>query len=286
MGGFVVNIGGVEHTLRLDDIVPQPSGSKEYPRIPWPAVEGSDINDKSKIDGIAKTLVTVQTTWFIVQLLIRAIERLAVTELEVMTLAYALMCAFLYGFWWNKPYDVHKPILTGTTDQLEVAESPRRSMSLTSLLDGDWIMYLHGTIVEDTRLDYLSEVAPDRNGRIAIVISIISATLFGSIHCIAWNFQFPTPIERIIWISSSLVIVAVPPLWVCEAVTVIACKATEIRPSIRNALVAPRYVILAVSVYAYFLARVLLIVQAFVLLRELPPSAEQSVRWTYFLPHI
>ncbi|KAL4257323.1 hypothetical protein AB1N83_012327 [Pleurotus pulmonarius] len=159
-------------------------------------------------------------------------------------------------------------------------------MSLTSLLDGDWIMYLHGTIVEDTRLDYLSEVAPDRNGRIAIVISIISATLFGSIHCIAWNFQFPTPIERIIWISSSLVIVAVPPLWVCEAVTVIACKATEIRPSIRNALVAPRYVILAVSVYAYFLARVLLIVQAFVLLRELPPSAEQSVRWTYFLPHI
>ncbi|KAF9499506.1 hypothetical protein BDN71DRAFT_1441616 [Pleurotus eryngii] len=39
-----------------------------------------------------------------------------------------------------------------------------------------------------------------------------NATLFGCIHCMAWNFELLTRIqvERLLWISSSLVVAATP----------------------------------------------------------------------------
>lgn len=67
----------------------------------------AEIKDRGKSGWLAKSLVLVQTSWFILQCISRAIERLPVTHLEIVTLAYAAMNFAIYMFWWNKPLNVN-----------------------------------------------------------------------------------------------------------------------------------------------------------------------------------
>ena len=48
--------------------------------------------------------------WFILQCISRAIEGIAVTELEVATFA-------TYVFWWNKPLNVSRPVLVNQDEK-------------------------------------------------------------------------------------------------------------------------------------------------------------------------
>ncbi|KAJ2922657.1 hypothetical protein H1R20_g14445, partial [Candolleomyces eurysporus] len=70
-----------------------------------------EISDRSKADAFAKGAVIIQTSWFIIQFICRAAYGLGITELEVMTLAYAVLNAAMYAFWWNKPLDVQCPMV-------------------------------------------------------------------------------------------------------------------------------------------------------------------------------
>ncbi|KIK61493.1 hypothetical protein GYMLUDRAFT_166351 [Collybiopsis luxurians FD-317 M1] len=65
-----------------------------------------EIKDRSHRDGLGKLIAVWQTTWFIVQLLARLAQRLPITELEIMTVAFAAMNVLVYFFWWNKPLGV------------------------------------------------------------------------------------------------------------------------------------------------------------------------------------
>ena len=67
----------------------------------------AEIKDKGKSDWLAKSLVLLQTSWFMMQCIAQAIEHLPVTHLEIMTLAYAAMNFVIYIFWWNKPLNVN-----------------------------------------------------------------------------------------------------------------------------------------------------------------------------------
>ncbi|KAG6906267.1 hypothetical protein DXG01_014875 [Tephrocybe rancida] len=69
-----------------------------------------DIQDKSQGDLLAKSLVLLQVTWFVLQIIARAIQHLAITTLEIVTLAFAILNFFTYFCWWNKPLDVNRPI--------------------------------------------------------------------------------------------------------------------------------------------------------------------------------
>ncbi|KAG6909625.1 hypothetical protein DXG01_016407 [Tephrocybe rancida] len=70
-----------------------------------------EIMDKSKGDLLSKSLVLLQVSWFILQFLARAIQRLAITELELVTVAFAILNFMTYFFWWNKPLDVQYPVM-------------------------------------------------------------------------------------------------------------------------------------------------------------------------------
>lgn len=64
-----------------------------------------EIRDRSKGDGLTKALVVGQTTWFLIQCLARWQQHLVVTELELVTAAFAVLNAVIYFMWWNKPQD-------------------------------------------------------------------------------------------------------------------------------------------------------------------------------------
>ncbi|KAJ3481604.1 hypothetical protein NLI96_g7547 [Meripilus lineatus] len=82
--------------------------------VPDPAFENSlvprineqDIQDKSKSDMLTKTIALFQVAWFILQLCARYHENLAITELEVLTLAFCILNFATYALWWKKPFAV------------------------------------------------------------------------------------------------------------------------------------------------------------------------------------
>ena len=105
MGGFMLhdcegNILGVLSPERLQEL-------SDLGNIEVPGVTEKEINDRSKGDALAKGIVILQSSWFVMQCFARFARHLDITELEVVTLAYAILNGVMYFFWWGKPLDVH-----------------------------------------------------------------------------------------------------------------------------------------------------------------------------------
>lgn len=75
-----------------------------------------EIWDRSKADTFSKLIVALQTSWFLAQIVSRRIQNLAITEIEIITLAYAAFNGAMYAFWWTKPLDVQSPIVIPFTN--------------------------------------------------------------------------------------------------------------------------------------------------------------------------
>jgi len=78
-------------------------------KIRWPCISVDEIMDRSKRDVFSKGFAVLQTTWFITQCIARAVYGLTITELELATLAFAVLNGLLSFLWWNKPQDVACP---------------------------------------------------------------------------------------------------------------------------------------------------------------------------------
>jgi hypothetical protein len=104
MGGFMTFEGDkMGHTVtpnELDDLL-----SKGLIKV-----TEKEIGDKGKGNSLSKIIVLVQTTWFILQCIARKINHLPITELELVTLAFAALNFVTYALWWNKPLDVECPM--------------------------------------------------------------------------------------------------------------------------------------------------------------------------------
>jgi hypothetical protein len=99
-----------------------------------------EIKDRSKSDALSKTIVVVQTAWFAAQCIARAVQGLAITELEIVTLAYTVLNGVMCFFWWSKPLDVQCPVrieLTPGHLDREIAAStdPEQTVGVDSELD-------------------------------------------------------------------------------------------------------------------------------------------------------
>jgi hypothetical protein len=76
-----------------------------------PDLSAASIQDKSKADGFAKTIVCLQAVWFFAQIIGRLAMQYPVSLLELNTLLHALCCLVVYAAWWHKPLDVAEPSL-------------------------------------------------------------------------------------------------------------------------------------------------------------------------------
>ena len=83
---------------------------KDHPDIEIPRVTAADMEDRSKGDALSEIIAILQTTWFIVQCIARGQQRLALTELELVTLALASLNAMTFAIWWDKPLGVQEPV--------------------------------------------------------------------------------------------------------------------------------------------------------------------------------
>ncbi|CAA7268591.1 unnamed protein product [Cyclocybe aegerita] len=128
MGGFQLQENGVPiRALTVKEFDELYSAG----RIDWPKISKEDIEDKSKADAFIKGIVLMQTGWFVLQCITRGAYKLAVTELEVVTLAFAALTTVIYTFWWHKPLDVGRAVpieLKPPEEDAEKLESAKASI--------------------------------------------------------------------------------------------------------------------------------------------------------------
>ena len=103
MGGFMLHERGKPvRVLEARDL----EELSEAGKITWPTITKEEIVDRSKGDYLSKTIVLFQATWFVGQCIARGAYHLTVTELEVVTVAFASLTGVIYYLWWDKPLDV------------------------------------------------------------------------------------------------------------------------------------------------------------------------------------
>lgn len=78
--------------------------------LQYPAIDEKTIGDRSKADGFARLVTSVQITWFFIQCLMRWQQRLALSTLEIITFATILATLNSLYSWYYKPLDVQIPI--------------------------------------------------------------------------------------------------------------------------------------------------------------------------------
>ncbi|KAF7369962.1 hypothetical protein MSAN_00626000 [Mycena sanguinolenta] len=160
--------------------------------------------------------------WFILQTLARAHQRLAVTQLEVATLAFAVVNIFIWLLWWNKSLDIQRPIVVGP--DTETVTLPGR-LSLWTRFGGAISGNYGGGYEPLSFVSVPSFWSLENDGGLngADLLLSLVGTLFGTIHCAAWNAVFPTHREMWIWRMSALVITVYPgfPLLIVPMATIL-----------------------------------------------------------------
>lgn len=274
------------------------------------------IQDKSKGDALSKGFVILQTCWFILQCLARAVESLPSTELEVVTVALAAVNIFTHFCWLHKPLNVHYPIPVD-----EQSSGGVGSVVVESLVTGDasqpypfysanfpfgehglWMFFINTVeticsyvqVASSPLADYIRDIIDMgfgkgirgtkrvHNGNFRLYSGeTLVATAFGAIHFIAWSFEFPSCYQQTAWRVASVAMTCAPVLIVF--VTAFNYWLSFSYPRLAEATFA---ISLSIICPLYGLGRFVLLALACTSLRSLPPGAYETVKWTTFIPHI
>ncbi|KAK7024467.1 hypothetical protein VNI00_016264 [Paramarasmius palmivorus] len=288
-----------------------------------------EIKDKSHADVITKSIAVIQTTWFIMQVIARAVEGLAITELEIVTVGFAILNFGTYFLWWNKPLRVghhvrvywrHREMkierkegqegpgeevgkrkeswlcwlgraATNVVGYIYLNNTPKGfaswilKLSFLPLVILDHIFIVCFGILIDRDSSALATPISSRLGNdpLDLYITVYGiAALFGAIHCIPWVFHFPTHIEQLLW-RISAVAVAVAPVAMGLLHGYWKRFLDKDDPDLLDVIA---FILILILSLAYAVFRISLIVIAFTSLRDLSPSAYQTVQWTILWPHI
>ncbi|KAI0059877.1 hypothetical protein BV25DRAFT_1918235 [Artomyces pyxidatus] len=275
MGGFhYYKDGEPQHPLSRDDVVELVMSGDLVPPT------NEEIRNWSQSDVLSKGLAITQTLWFVTQAIARHIEGLAISQLELVTLAYTTITVGMYLAWWHKPQNVGGPV------RIAVRKLPEPASPVE---EDAW--YIRSFAVIAGWQDNLADLRKERrvptfygggtnnvsNSIYSDALALFAAGTFGAIHCAAWHYTFPSHAEQFIWRASSFAITVLPdamlfPIVLHKSNIVVAWGG--VIPFI-FALCAPIYIA----------ARLLLLALSFTTLRSLPPEAYRAIEWTTQIPH-
>jgi len=317
MGGFV---------LQSPDFPPFPVDTQQVlylireGYIRFPDVDKETILDKNKADGFARVIMILQTTWFLLQVVARAVQHLAVSTLELAVLGF-VFCTYISTFlWWKKPLDVGTPIILKTEFSIadilvKAGDQAKDPYDLTPLDFADATPGVSTVTPFWFALGYLlglgkppksrpinffpnSRTAPPRGLGISMIIfETLGAITFVGIHLVGWDFTLPTNLELLFWRVANLALVGI---MVCYLIFLhvgglIAAPVgkrlfkKEAHTTLDLLKLCPAWFLiltLGPVVALYSVARLYIIVEGLVSLRALPPSAYATVDWTFFIPHV
>lgn len=240
MGGFVIKVDNKSIYLEPRTLVEL----LDTGVIAWPETTEADIMDHSKADWILKSLALVQVTWFVTQIVGRAVQGLPVTTLELFTLGIISCASLTYSVWWAKPFDIRKPTTIEPKENLpHIGNDIRRVSLLSSSIN-----------------------TSDSPTIVAALVTIV----FGALHLVGWRFQFPTDIEMWLWRATSIACVALP-------FALVGQFYLEDTSSFPDWIGWP-------LLGFYFLCRLYMFVEMFSGLRSVPADVYKTPQWSQYLP--
>ncbi|TVY71181.1 hypothetical protein LSUE1_G007637 [Lachnellula suecica] len=225
---FYANAGGF--VLEAKDCPAFPINAKSilYLRsngwIDSPNITRENIWDRSKSDLFAKGFAVFQTAWLLIQCIARTAQKLAISPLELFTIAFILPTFATAFFWANKPQNVDEPTVIRPdwliADLLiaagDAAKEPYVDTPLDFIEKPVWqgwkrrpslLHYggLHRRPLARIPNDYSP---PPPTGKEAFFVWVVSVVHAG-IHLVGWGFEFPTFEEKMIWRASSFTLLVV-----------------------------------------------------------------------------
>lgn len=124
----------------------------------------------------------------------------------------------------------------------------------------------------------------------SICLSALSVAIFGMIHCLAWNFAFPSHIERLLWRTSSAVITGLCILIVIGFLVNSIINTFHPRwkvPSPHSAFITRiTGLVCKICAFLFVFSRLSLLMLSVAQLRDLPTSAFDTVKWLDIFPHV
>ncbi|KAE8442737.1 hypothetical protein EG329_002877 [Mollisiaceae sp. DMI_Dod_QoI] len=282
-----------------------------------PVITEDEINARSKNDSFSKAIAMVQIFWNAFQVIVRAIRGLAISQLELAVTAFSACGVLIYACSWSKPKDVQVPITIKNFDNAIPISVLKR---LDAILDSDEILEFATKFslrnrahssgaripndicwvqVVDTDSRHLKPSPGEMGNHLGL---LLGGVLFGSVHILAWNFSFPSEIERNIWRATSVYSCATPLLLYLFSLMDVFYNvylneesqnthfSLRFRRQLGN-LITPEWVefilvgLLKVLLLLYLLARLYILVEIFRTLCFLPIDAYTST-WASNIPHV
>lgn len=123
----------------------------------------------------------------------------------------------------------------------------------------------------------------------ALCVASFVAVLFGGIHCAAWGFDhtFPTPGERTLWRVCAATITAIPVVLLLRSIARYRLEAGPVDQWDKPHPIMDLFFWISIFLAPlYVIARLGLLVEACISLRDLHPLARADLEWVNFLPHI
>ena len=135
---------------------------------------------------------------------------------------------------------------------------------------------------------YAPSTPSDRWSR--MVVFALFGVIFGRLHCIGWDFKFPTHSEQALWRSTSTVIAAIP-LIVAPIDFILATRLRthgdiDFCPTLEKVALLFLDLVMTILLFVYVPGRLSLIAQALALLKNQPANTLTAVDWTKHIPHL
>lgn len=250
-----------------------------------PAITQEEIMDKSKEDFFVKAISGIQLLWSASQVITRAIRGLAIAQMEIAVIAYAACTLITLFLCLEKPKDVWKATaipLRKEADGKDVEVKEFHCKEIQRLRPHSWFLrFRHFTKERYLRGQTLSSPIPNGALYSHDVMNYggtLSGAVFGGIHCAAWNYEFPSYEERVLWRVASVCTAGIPLLFY-------ALSLVNLRIQKFGGLKKGVEVLETVVGLCYLAARVFLVVEVFRSLFFLPTSAFVNT-WTVDFPHV
>jgi hypothetical protein len=194
----------------------------------------------------------------------------------------------MYALWFKKPMDIHDPTIIGRedTEQLKAILHSHRALSKRAPNLGQ--------IPED-----LTELSDWRLWTVLAMLVMLCAA-YGGVHLSTWNFDFPTPLEQKLWriacIATVIGSLFAPGLlsWSQEVFqygSIIDGTISELEEVCDGTSGLQTFISLLAGIALLFspvllAARVFLVVDSFISLRDVPLGVYATVPWAQYIPHI
>ena len=208
MGGLYYEDGVSQFPLTALQIAAEQN--KSGGRFDHPEKPEQDIQDKSKQDWFIKLIAALQFLQLAFSLIVRTNQGLAYSQLEAITLGFAVCGVTVYLIYLDKPQNVEVPfkVERGVADGVPI-QYKKSFEGFWEILTNKETDSAEGTPVDRIKNDNIP-IVRDSSVHPAVFLLALTSGLFGAIHAIAWNFEFPTAAEKKCWQTATVVAAGSP----------------------------------------------------------------------------